>query len=121
YIVIAELINPIIEADIEIEVQDFKIRLHNSLKLVANVIEESKYLMELKDDWDGEGGGKVAFETWKKAISFIVDYSTWLYNNYQIVIVTPQISPGPESSIDLLWRSEQYRLLVNIPDNPEQP
>ncbi|MFQ5677782.1 MAG: hypothetical protein ACE5G1_17970, partial [bacterium] len=36
------------------------------------------------------------------------------------VIPTPKITPGPNGSIDILWKSANYRLLINIPDNPKK-
>lgn len=117
-----EFITLIKETHITIEKRDFKVQLPNSFKVIANEIEESKHLLDLEEDWDGEGGMQITFETWKKAISFIVDYAMWLYDKHQhFVIEPPQINPGPDTSIDLLWRNEKYRLLVNIPENSEQP
>lgn len=52
----------------------------------------------------------------------MVDYAIWLYNAQQhFVIEPPQINSGPGTSIDLLWRNDKYRLLVNISEDSEKP
>ena len=119
---IDEFITSVKDTNVTIKVQDFKILIPNSLRTLANEIEKSKYLLDLKEDWDDEGGLPIEFVTWKRAISFLVDYALWLYNDQQyFVIEPPQINSGPGSSIDLLWRNDKYRLLVNISEDSEKP
>lgn len=115
-------IMPVADADITIKVQNLKLKLPNALKTLADEIEKSIYLLDLEKDWDDEGGLPIKFETWKRAISFVVDYAIWLYNAQQhFVIEPPQINSGPGTSIDLLWRNDKYRLLVNISEDSEKP
>lgn len=108
--------------NLTLEIEDLSVKLPNSFEHIASEIERSRYLMSLEEDWDGEGGTSFDYQTWKRAVSFILDYALYLFNNHQnFIIDPPQINPGPETSIDLLWRNDKYRLLVNIPSNIEDP
>lgn len=80
-------------------------------------VENSKYILALENDWDDEGSVAYQEATWKKAIQFTSNYAKWVFDETSRVIPTPKIAPGPNGSIDILWKSSNYRLLINIPDN----
>ena len=80
-------------------------------------IEKSKYLLTLEEDWDDEGGRPVSFDTWKAGINLLIENISYIFQKTGIILDTPKINPGPEDSIDLLWRNEKYRLLINVPSN----
>ncbi len=80
-------------------------------------VENSKYILALENDWDDEGSVAYQEATWKKAIQFTSNYAKWVFDETSRVIPTPKIAPGPNGSIDILWKSPNYRLLINIPDN----
>ena len=84
-------------------------------------IEKSKYILELEDDWDDEGSPAYDKTTWIRAIEFIYNYTKKIYDELGILIDSPKISQGPEGSIDILWKKESYRLLINIPQDPKKP
>lgn len=90
--------------------------LPKELASLVEAIEQSKYLLEFKDNWDDEGAKKYAPKTWIKATKFIGSYATWLLNIYNRVLATPKIYHGPEGSIDIYWKTEQYNFLINIPE-----
>lgn len=89
----------------------------NELVSLVEAIEKSKYLLAFKDNWDEEGAKKYAPKTWIKAAKFIGNYATWLWHIYNRVIATPQIYHGPDGSIDIYWKTEQYNFLINIPED----
>ena len=87
---------------------------------INTAIEDSKYMLELEEDWDDEGGMPIDEVTFERASDFLLGYAEWLLDNKNVVIQTPEISPGPENSIDIHWRLENYRMLINIPSNPQK-
>ncbi|MCH7928245.1 MAG: hypothetical protein IID03_09750 [Candidatus Dadabacteria bacterium] len=84
-------------------------------------IEKSKYILDLEDDWDDEGSPAYDKTTWIRAIKFIYNYTKKIYDERGKVIEPPKISQGPEGSIDILWKKESYRLLINIPLDYHKP
>jgi len=84
-------------------------------------IEKSKYILELEDDWDDEGSPAYDKATWIRAIEFLYNYTKKIYDETGKIIDPPKISQGPEGSIDILWKTESYRLLINIPQDPKKP
>jgi len=80
-------------------------------------IEKSKYILELKENWNDDGGVGYDFEVWKKAILFISKLSTRIYKSYGQIIRAPKIYHGPNGSIDVFWENESFNLLINIPKN----
>lgn len=84
------------------------------LQDVLNEIIDSKYILDLNDDWDGEGSPSFSKELYQDAIQFLIDYSIALFNVYNIVMDVPEINPCRNGSIDISWRSSLVRLLINF-------
>ncbi len=111
-----------------IEVEFLKVELDNEvitelpLKLheIYREIEKSKYVLDLEDDWDDEGSITYKPATWIRAVKFIADYAKWVLEEASIVLSTPRISPGPNGSIDVLWKNNNFRLLINIPEDRQK-
>jgi hypothetical protein len=85
---------------------------------LANEIKRSSYILELPDNWDDEGSKSYKQETLIFAINFLLDYFYLLDRIYAHSIKVPQISHGVNGGIDILWKSEDYRLLINIHEAP---
>lgn len=85
------------------------------------IIEKSKYLLELKDNWDGEGAEGYDPQTWIRAVKFICNYATRIYHADKKIIIFPVVYHGPSGSIDLLWETDKYNLLFNFPKAPDSP
>jgi len=98
-----------------------QVELSPKLWDIANAIEESKYLLEIEADFDDEGSQGCQFSTWEKAINFLVKYSQWALKSFNYIIERPKIYDGPDSSVDILWKTESYRLLINFPQETTQP
>ncbi len=88
---------------------------------LLRVIEESRHLLELGDDWDGEGGLGYAEETWSRAIRFLTDNVLRLQHLTQQSVIIPFIDPGPYGSIDIHWRTDKCELLINVPQESDKP
>lgn len=80
-------------------------------------IEHSKYILNFEEDWDDEGASKYKPETWNRGIKYLKGHARWLKENRGISIDTPKISHGPDGSVDILWETEAYKLLLNIPED----
>jgi hypothetical protein len=91
----------------------------SDLSNVAEAIERSKYILELLDDWDGEGSKKYKQETWDRAIQFLLRSTISAWHAKRIVPKTPRIYHGPEGSIDVYWETPGRVLLVNFPESKE--
>jgi len=89
------------------------------LEALAAAIEQSKYILNLENDFDEANGVAYSPETWGKAIRFIAGYAQWLFDVFGKVIFTPKIYHGPEGSIDLYWENPRFNLLINIPAGDE--
>ena len=99
-----------IEKDVECKTTDDKLSL-----TLEKSIEESKKLLLLEDDWDEEGSLGYSDLTWEKAITFLKENAINYFNNSGIWLTAPEICPGPDGSIDLLWKLVDRELLINIP------
>ncbi len=77
---------------------------------LEEAITESKSILLLEDDWDGEGGAKIEESTWLAATQFL----TRLDAQVQRGIPIPNIGPGPDGSIDVFWQKANLSLLLNV-------
>lgn len=84
---------------------------------LKKAINESYCLLELTDDWDGEGSLGYSKTTLTKAIKFLKENAKNYFLNSGIWVTAPDICPGPDGSIDLLWKLDDRELLINIPLN----
>ena len=59
--------------------------------------------------------------TINRAISFLkkLAYSLWKIN--QTIIEIPKIQPGPSGSIDICWKTPTFQLLINFPEEENEP
>ena len=94
--------------------------LPDALLPLQTSIEKSKYILDLQPDWDGENAEAYTENVWTKAISFLCEFSIDIHNTFGKIPVTPVIYHGPEGSIDILWKTDDLNLLLNIPKD-EQP
>lgn len=84
-------------------------------RYLAAEIDASRSMLELEDDWDGEGSPGYDEATWRRAVDFLVRNALRLNNEYGVALQSPRIRKGPRGSIDLHWRMPNRELLVNIP------
>ena len=81
--------------------------LPHELKHIANAIEKSKYLLDLNHGWDEEEASATNVETFIKAVRFIIDYSTYILQNINnIVIDAPDIDILKDGSIIVNWETD---------------
>lgn len=84
-----------------------------SLARIVGAIDDARGLTDLPVDWDDEGASPIAEQTFQRAASFLrttaMQLAVW-----GIELPAPQISPCSDGSIDLFWKDEAFRLLVNV-------
>ncbi len=85
---------------------------------VAEAIAGSRCIVDLKDDWDGEGSLGYEELTWLRAARLVAKSSIAFWRTCRAVPPAPGITPGPDGSIDMVWRSEGRKLVINIPEEP---
>jgi len=88
---------------------------------IAEVIEASRRILALEDDWDEEGSPGYEETTWRRATNFIKEAAISYQENYGDLTVAPRILPGPDGSIDVHWKTPTREVLINIPANEETP
>jgi hypothetical protein len=82
-------------------------------------VERAKEILNLRGDWDGEGGSEYSKDTFDRAVAFLTSHSEYLWTLCGLYPAVPHIGPGPEGSIDLHWKRSSWELLVNIPADPD--
>lgn len=93
----------------------------SELSDLLEVVQSSRSILELKDNWDDEGSPAYSEATWNRAVLFFLKNALWVWKNHATIIDAPRILPGPKGTIDLHWETETYELLINIPIEPSAP
>lgn len=94
---------------------DSEIKLPTSLvQKLESPIKESLYILDLQDNWDGENSKAYSIESWKAGVQFTIDFYSWLSKIYSGKFYVPKIYHGPNGTIDLVWRENDFRLFINI-------
>jgi len=88
--------------------------LPEQLRHIYDEIIDSFYILELEQNWDDQGALPIPIEVFRSSIQLLVDYSLAALKVHNTIIDTPEINPGPDGSIDLSWRTNQARLLINV-------
>lgn len=106
-----------ISQDLTINIEDNTFILPIELSHIAEEIEDSKKILTLLNDWDEEGAIAPPISILMQSIHLLVSYSKWIFDNLDIIIASPTISAVPDGSIDMEWRTNKARLLINIKNN----
>lgn len=87
---------------------------------IEKAINSSRYILELGENWDEDGSPSYSEETWNRAASFIKK-TAWSFKSERgNWIQPPKITPGPDGSIDVRWKTEKRTLLINFPADEAQ-
>jgi len=106
--------NKIKPNDIIYSVFDTKIRINNDLKEIVNLLVKSQKILDLEDNWDGNGSQKISLESWRSTAYFLIGYSKKIFKDYGYIIDIPKIYPSIDGSIDIAWEKESYGFMINI-------
>jgi len=83
-------------------------------------LERSRAMLALPDNWDEEGSPAYREETWIRAVSLLSEYTMAACEVQRRDLPLPLIHNGPEGSIDILWRSPNRELLLNVPAESDE-
>lgn len=92
--------------------------LPSELNHISQAIERSRSLLDLENDWDEAGSPPIVESTWRRATEFLARHALGVFESDKQIIDAPDMTPGPEGSIDLHWDYPAYEILVNIPADP---
>ncbi|MDI3287791.1 hypothetical protein [Polyangium sp. 15x6] len=81
---------------------------------IRKAIEAARCILDLEPDWDGEGSAAYDPVTFNAAVDFLAAQAGQALAA-KVTIPAPDIAPGPNGSIDLVWQEPKYRLLINVP------
>jgi hypothetical protein len=88
---------------------------------VKELSQSSKWILDLKDNWDNEGSEGYSVETWERAIELLWQISELLEkDSLRDPIPMPKINPANKGSIDLFWDLDDCSVLINIPSREEE-
>lgn len=90
-------------------------------ELLERVIQASRQILDLPDNWDDEGALHYEAATWRRAIEFLRAHAREARTSFAATLPEPRILPGPNGSIDLHWSLERFDLLINFPADPALP
>jgi hypothetical protein len=98
-----------------------KPRTINQFSELIGALVKAKSMLNLPDDWDDAGSPSIRPETLKRVSVFLVLNAALIWVRFTAMIPTPRITPGPEGSIDLHWRTQRRELLISIPQDLQEP
>lgn len=94
---------------------DKKLFLSKNYRILKNEINRSRYhVLNLKDNWDGEGSKGFNLVVWKEASSFLLRLFHKFYTKYGIIFDVPTILPVEDFSIDIHWKTDKMELTINF-------
>lgn len=79
-------------------------------------IKKSEYILDLKENFDGEGSVSYTYDVWKKATEFTKRLFEYYYSVYGDTPSIPKIYHGPNNTIDIFWTNRMFDLLINVPE-----
>jgi hypothetical protein len=100
---------------------DRKPRTIDPLANLIMVAHKAKGMLELPDNWDDAGSPAIRRDTFLRALLLLLLHAALILMRHSVVIPTPRISPGPDGSIDLHWKTRRRELLISIPQDLREP
>jgi hypothetical protein len=100
--------------DICVTIVNKDIFIPSDLTDLVQEINDSKYILDLQENWDENGALPISPKVYLKAIVFLTTYAKQIFNIHKTIIQSPEINPCPDGSIDLSWRTDLVRLLINF-------
>lgn len=88
-----------------------------ALNRLKGVVEKSRHILELEDNWDDEEAESYSENVWENVLTFVVNLHLTAFKVFIVELDYPKIYPGPNGSIDITWKADTYEVLVNFPVN----
>lgn len=103
-----------------VDLRDEVLSNQQAVEELAAEISQARRILELEENWDGEGSTGYSEDTLNRAFAFLSTHVEGLWGKYGLSSPIPRIAPGPNGSIDLHWKQPSWELLVNIPEDANQ-
>lgn len=87
---------------------------------IEALVEGAQWILELGEDWDGEGAPGYEQETLQRATELLGKIASCCWDFWGCAVSLPEINPADGGSLDLAWRGP-VRLLINVPRGDEVP
>jgi hypothetical protein len=91
------------------------VRVPAALEAVARALQGSRALLELGDDWDGDGTRGFSEQTWRRVADFVARGTTQLLERNGIVTEDIEVMPASDGALGIDWRTATRELLVTVP------
>lgn len=78
-------------------------------------IKKSKYMLTLEDNFNDEGDNSADYLSWRKSINLVEYLAGFGLKKCNVIIDIPKIS-GSSISIDLFWKTNNYKVLLCYKD-----
>jgi hypothetical protein len=88
-------------------------KLTRGVELNSSFEKYRSYIMNLPDNWDGNGAPSFTENTFERASFLLKNILNKLWNNMDEIPI-PLIQPVPDGSIDINWETDKFELLINI-------
>lgn len=92
-----------------------------ALTHLGTALESSRPMLDLQEDWDGQGSPGYREATWRRASDFLLGSALRLWQECDARTPAPTVRKGPWGSIDLHWKTPTRELLINVPADPTEP
>jgi len=89
------------------------------MNTIELAIEDSKYMLNMQDNYDDEGEISVSLNTWEITVGKLREIYAIVKNGYGMDLIAPKIYHGNNGSIDIFWETRKYKLLANFPTHDE--
>jgi len=88
----------------------------------ALILAAKEELLSLRDDWDGEGAQQVKESTFWRAVRFLRSLQAFVQQQQSAPLLElPDIFPRPNGDILIQWKTDQFQLVVTIPEDESKP
>lgn len=79
---------------------------------LEELIEKSKWILDLQDNWDDEGASGFSEESFTDVVKFLRSLSRTMFLEYNIRIPMPTIGPSANSAFSIRWKTDSFILIV---------
>ena len=83
-------------------------------------IQNSKHILNYQFNWDDDGALPVNPLIFDRVTRFLETYADRIYHLYNVMLITPEIVPVNDGSIDLEWTLENSSFLINFKNTNEE-
>ncbi len=97
------------------------VRVPAELTALAQSIRQSRWMLELEPDWDGQGSPPYSSDTWDRAATLLLTGAVDYLGHHHQTIPIPAFDNGPEGSIDIFWDFPDGQVLLNVPAELDSP